>query len=84
MSKYGPADVVVKPDGTTLVRVERFGVVVYVNIKQLQGPPVPPAPPVGGFRFDGREYEPPARVEYLSTFGITVNSPRPYFGGVVA
>ncbi|QOP64959.1 hypothetical protein SEA_BRYNNIE_61 [Arthrobacter phage Brynnie] len=39
MSMEGkPADVVIREDGTTLVRVERYGVAVLVNLEELRRP----------------------------------------------
>ncbi|WPM94390.1 hypothetical protein VG1_CDS0066 [Arthrobacter phage Cupello] len=49
MSEYGPADVVIEPDGTTFVRLESPGIgAVLVNMDKLREYM---APPVGGYRF---------------------------------
>lgn len=37
--KGKPADVVIREDGTTWVRVERYGVAVLVNLEELRRPP---------------------------------------------
>lgn len=52
-------DIVVDEDGTTWVRLERFGHSVLVNIEELRKPPLYPG---GGYRFSGFEPEWPRPV----------------------
>ncbi|AYN56880.1 hypothetical protein PBI_ANDREW_68 [Arthrobacter phage Andrew] len=47
-------DIVVDEDGTTWVRLERFGYSALVNLEELRKPPTYPG---GGYRFSGLEPE---------------------------
>ncbi|AYN58290.1 hypothetical protein PBI_KEPLER_64 [Arthrobacter phage Kepler] len=79
--EYGPADVVIDPDGTTWVRLEAYGVAVLANMDKLRELE---APPVGGYKFAGSEFERHTSRPGVGYFGgvVPVMQPGSWFGGV--
>ena len=78
--EYGPADVVIEPDGTTFVRLESSVGAVLVNMDKLRESM---APPVGGYRFAEGVNPDGWRLSDLA--GIPVHVPPPgttFLGGV--
>lgn len=82
--EYGPADVVIEPDGTTFVRLESSVGAVLVNMDKLRESM---APPVGGYRF-AEGVRPSSfdgwRLEYMAGQAVHVPPAGSIFlGGVV-
>ncbi|WAB09171.1 hypothetical protein SEA_EESA_63 [Arthrobacter phage Eesa] len=75
-----PADLIVKEDGTTWLRLAGYGVEAWANLDKLRDPL--PVPPVKSWRFEpSNAYMWSSRADWLTSAYVT--DPRPMFGGVV-